>query len=42
VHRLLLGLSLDGDDLRPWLGLAGCCAAALKASAGEPAQDIKV
>jgi hypothetical protein len=37
VHRLLLGLSLDGDDLRPWLGLAGCCSAALKAAAGETA-----
>ncbi|WIA09549.1 hypothetical protein OEZ85_008944 [Tetradesmus obliquus] len=37
VHRLLLGLSLDGDDLRPWLGLAGCCSAALKAAA-DPAR----
>ncbi|KAF6260393.1 hypothetical protein COO60DRAFT_1637651 [Scenedesmus sp. NREL 46B-D3] len=37
VHRLLLGLSLDGEDVRPWLALAGCAAVALKAAA-EPHQ----
>jgi hypothetical protein len=40
VHRLLLGLSLDCDDLRPWLGLAGCCTAALKAAAGESVHEV--
>jgi hypothetical protein len=35
VHRLLLGLSTTGQDMRPWLGLAGSCVPALHRSSGE-------
>lgn len=35
VHRLLLGLSPSGTDMRPWLEVAGSCVPALQRAAGE-------
>lgn len=38
VHRLLLGLSTTGQDMRPWLELAGSCVPALHRSSGALAR----
>jgi hypothetical protein len=35
VHRLLLGLSTSGRDMRPLLQVAGSCVAALQSSSGK-------
>jgi hypothetical protein len=35
LHRLLLGVTRDGHDMRPWAQLAGACVPALRAAPGE-------